>query len=359
MIELFERFANDNTEMYFDDRTPVSFKNTIEKLCKNNSPAEAQQKILTSLQAYVAGNANNENMKEIKHFHDWALNIHNSHLIAPPEGGWPNNIFFRILLELRTLNSADQLNPQEILMLCMMEGINGRKINKGETPTTDFISTTLATQVVKAVNTLGIEDEKSQIFKQKYVQNSSLVKQYKSFMQGYEAFKNSQDSLIGYLAAKDALELEHTKNPNTGANAYLPKTLAPEFLSQLDSVQIKASEVTDFLNKQADEFKELIPNIGKNRISKSEELLLWDLSEYVEKIVVALKLANIDNLDMLLSKPFVEEIITRNKTGNYPVANERAMDLKELEQVTTIFQQEEIHDYNEPGILGNTNDLLI
>ncbi|MGX6959714.1 MAG: hypothetical protein ACIPMY_00280 [Rickettsia endosymbiont of Pentastiridius leporinus] len=356
MIELFKRFADNNTPMYFkDQKEPLSFDESIKMLCGDQSPNEKQEQILNSLKAYVENRATDEDKKVVAHFHNWAINIHNSNLTVP-EGasGFPNNIVYSIIQAFRNSNSKDELTSEEVLMLFMLEGINARKISGGETPGTNFISTILLNQVLKSAN---FEDKKTQEFISKYGLDNDLVKQYNSFMSSH--FKNSW---INTLSPKKLLELEHQKNFETAANAYkakegiFDKELLQEFT--LEKISKMSSELIESLKNQADSFKKLMPNLENRKISKAELVVLWDISEYLEKEILALKIANthipIEGLEELLNDPFIKEIATRNETGDYPVAKERAEDFAMISQVIELFQQEEIHNYNnEVNILGD------
>lgn len=288
------------------------------------------------------------------HFHNWAISIHNSNLIPPEGAPWPNNIVYRILQELRNSNSTNELTSEEVLMLFMLEGINARKISEGETPGTNFISTILLNQVLKSAN---FEDKKVQEFISKYGLDNELVKQYKSFIKSYDNVRYSENSVINILSSKKLLELEHQKNLETGANAYRAQEgiFGRGYLQEFTPEKI--SEMTlglvSFLKDQADGFKKLMPNLENGEISKAELVVLWDISEYLEKAVLALRLANTlprEELDKLLNEPFIREITTRNETGNYSVAKEREEDFTKISPVLEIFQQEEIHEI---GILGN------
>ncbi len=370
MKNVFKEVLNNNgdTLMSFDNREPLSYVHAITTLFEGKPIEQGYAELLENIKAYLVGQPQvNQGITAIK-FHEWVSSIHNEHLVPATGQQLPKNVVYDILKGYRDQNAAGSLEEEDLLVLFMMEGLNARKIMNGDTPTTNFISTALANKVAGALNKLGIADERTKDFITKYKADDNLQETYNSFMAELFQLKDTEGSLIYILNAANALDLSKVENSVTGANKYVSNPLQhTQALSPYSPQQIieLSMPVIEFLNRQSAAFEQLMPAIiNKEELPINHELVLWDISEYLAKILLALEITNLQTpieVENVLNLPFIAEIISRNKEGNYPVAKEREKDIESLEQITKLFLQVELHNNSIQqlsAMLDNDNDVV-
>jgi hypothetical protein len=385
---LYSAFKSLDTQkwMRFNNKEElISYEQAI-KIFLGSDQEKSLKLLSKSISSYCQSTGNNDmsakdlnSSKVVKVFHNWMCSIHNDHLIPLEGQTYPNNLIRDLLTYSK--QHLSELSEPEILLCFMLDGANGRKIYHGTNPEFTWhsgklldwngspmdpysmIDTTLSVKVSAAIKSLNIANTNTEKFYSKYVGYvEKFSDQHSNFKSRFEDLKGN-DTFLGALSFERGLELNKVVNPQTGANSYsydenlLLQSVAILNNKNLDSIQVlsQINGVIKFLQEQAEEFTKLIPNIAKQeKLQTDEALLLWDLSEYVEKMILALKIAVMyvgveDNrLSELLEVPFIREIMQRNSIGDYP-GKERNDDLKNTKQVSELYLQEEAH------LLGDLN----
>ncbi len=342
------------TTMHFDNRNPITFKQSLEELLGNADISTAIDKLEESIKNYAAGNKDIAKTAMARNFHQWVRGIHEH--VVPTEGQrFPKNLFYAILSNLREQDKNNLLDDKGVLSLYVCDGLNARKISKGETPSLDFIATAAALKVARSLANLNIADEATMNFLAQYnaTYTPEIKQAFSGLVQNCTELKNSS-SFYNKLASSNFLNLDHNENQETGANSYSysPEKLA-ENAKQLSGVSDQectemAAQIQDLLTLPA--FNTIREKITTKSLTLPDKLALWDCSEWIGRLDLALdyakqvspentQLSNV--IDALSKDPLFAEIQTRNKSGDYP-ARERKQDLEQFRQVTSLFKQDEL-----------------
>ncbi len=237
-------------------------------------------------------------------------------------------------------------NPKENINLRFcMEGFNARKISKGETPSLDFISTSLMLDVLsvqpKPLSPTGRD------FLAKYDSTTAFA----PVQQQLEIVMTEKlkGNLFDFLTTNKALDFSKAFNSETGANAYGLVESVAKGLSLLDSYPADALHA-DMETMVTDIKSKLTPVLQAYQDTKSSLparlLAYWDASEFVCRAIVALQIAAAKDakyqsaLNEFMDNPVIADIYQRSLKGNFP-GKARNDDIQNVE-VTELFLQSDV-----------------
>jgi hypothetical protein len=352
---MFEKL-NQEKIMYFGNRPELTYQNAFKDLAtkigkSDATPTELEGIILTALKntaiQFNQGKSNSPDYVIVMAFHIWVQSIHNINLIPPKGERFPNNIVFDMLKNLRDEHS---LSPEETLLRFFLEGANGRKISKGNTPNLSFIATTLQIDAIDALRKAGEKiSETANNFIKKYEDLRNYVSPQRQIENELTKLKD-ESALYRFLSTTDIFNFKRALNEKTGANFYDIEKAIQDGMSMLHKydgqLNIAVNEMVDSINKV---YPSLVSSLEQAQIKSAAEshvLAMWDASEWFSRLYVALNIAakydqkyEID-LERFRENKLVADIISRSKTGNFP-ANERDQDLAKVE-IKELFTQEQI-----------------
>lgn len=331
--------------MYFNDGSSFDFQSAQKQLAVKvglsafSSSQEIEAKIFNAL-----NKEDEDSIKVMVGFYEWVQNIHNDKLVPPKEARFPNNMVYDILASLR---SKSNLTPEQTLLRFFLEGANARKISKGNTPSVDFIATSLILDAVSAAEQLGTVSSAEQQFKKVYESLKLYVEPQKKLESAATILKNNP--VYGFLLTKNILEFKKEKNQQTGANNYGTAEAIKNGLIILESYENKDNLALD-IKEMVDSIRTILEEISPDFIKAQENstesatnLAKWDASEWIAKFYTALSIAvKYDEkyqavMDAFRLNSFFGEILLRNETGDYP-ANARNKAIEDLD-ITQLFTQ--------------------
>ncbi len=373
-----------NKIMYFKDGSTIVYRQALENLASQiDLSGELNiQKIENKIKTAIANEAiaiNREGGNPDHHivvaFHRWAMSFHTNGVLANPPGQTrPYNIIHDI--RMATMNKNNK-SAEDTLFYCFMEGLNGRRISNGQTPTTDFIETSLMLQVLNAADAVAkaanvYKDTntrtKGQGFKSKYspnpaqaiiIQNITLASQDK----GEEGKKRTP--LFGFLSSKDVFNFTKTENETTGANAY---GLEPAVSKGLDALKAKTpaptqEEIAEMVKELTTILTSLSEAFGKINNDFDRQVAYWDASEWACRAIVALQI--VERLyptthkdvaaNLMKTHPIIAAIYDRSLSGNFP-GKIRNGDMSAHVVLAEIYLQHEIAE-DAKSNLSNSNNV--
>ncbi|MGE3319580.1 MAG: hypothetical protein AB7I18_09825 [Candidatus Berkiella sp.] len=340
-----------NKVMYFKDNTTKGYKAALIELAEELGIAgefslsrleetlnNALENVARSLMDPTLSNAAaNETLVK---FHRWAMNIHNDNLAPAPGQRFPFNIIFDMKGLVLSNPTADNA-----LMRFVLEGFNGRKICKGNTPSADFISTSLLLEVLnnlpKPLSPAGRD------FLAKYDSIAAFKEAQQLLVNGTTEL--SKGALFAFLASEKAFDFSKTINNETGANAYGLKESFNKGMKLLD--QYPTDKLAADLKAMVSDIQTILTPVllafNSTRATQPARLLaLWDASEWLCRLIVALQIAAEKDsqyktaLDSLMADPTIAEVYNRSMNGNF-AANARNEAIKGVE-VSEIYLQDGI-----------------
>lgn len=354
---MFEKLDLNKTMYFKDGQAPKTYRDALLEISFElgltgdlNIPAlEAKIKETTTAEATaLSTGVSNPDHAAVVAFHRWVVSIHNDNLGAPPGARFPNNIVYDMLSNLR-----NDSNPQaqDVFLRFFLEGLNGRKINKGETPSLDFISTSFLLQVLSKLSTTS---SVARDFQATYDSTSAFVEPQKQLESSMTEAKKG--ALFGFLSSelKDAprpyvLDFPKDLKKDTGANAYGLNTALTDGLERLstypaDKLNADTQSMVQDLEKRLETF---VQSVNNAKASQPARLLaLWDASEFVCRAIVVLQIAaKIDPkheavLNRVMADPIISEVHQRSLTGNFP--GKARNDAIARIEVVELFQQANI-----------------
>lgn len=276
----------------------------------------------------------------VRIFHRWVQDMHSERLTTGPNSTspWPNNIVYDMLSLLR--QNELKFLPEDSFLHFFLEGANGRKINKGETPGPDFIETLLLVRQLAILKELNLAEANDIAFLNRY----ESLRVYEDAQENLKSLVNclkNEDKMFKFLATaqEQIFDFDKSKNEATGANAYDLKK----------SIEKSEAAINRYLSKWfLEDFDRMVCNLVKylptilqqfehaneSATDAARSIAYWNASEWLSRLFVALEFALIrmrdDSvlskgsqvpkllLDDIKNNPIVSDIYERSLKGDFP-----------------------------------------